>query len=69
MNAPAHCPNTERCPLYPQFALGCLADIWKVRYCQNPRRFESCQRYVRGKAGQRVPPNLLPDGELLKTAM
>ena len=49
------------CPLYPQFKVQALLNIWKVSYCEGA--FETCERYKLSAAGQRVPLTLLPNGK------
>lgn len=58
------CPHTRACPLYPMFVLSANLELWKERFCAG--RYQSCERFVRSQAGEEVPPNLLPNGHLLR---
>jgi hypothetical protein len=57
------CSHAATCPLFPLFTLKASLAVWQVHYCDG--RFESCERLKLAKAGQRVPPNLLPNGKSL----
>jgi hypothetical protein len=57
------CPNKPGCPLFPQMVAS-LA-VWKKLYCESDDRFTSCARWCKGKAGESVPGNLLPNGKTL----
>ena len=58
------CPHTKSCNMYPLFSIQGLLEIWKVRFCQ--KGYERCERYKRSQAGEEVPPNLLPNGDVLE---
>jgi hypothetical protein len=57
------CPHLSSCPLFPLFTMKASLSVWQVHYCKG--QFESCSRLKLSKAGQRVPPNLLPNGKTL----
>lgn len=57
------CSNAAGCPLFPLFTLKASLAVWQVHYCDG--QFENCERLKLAKAGQRVPPNLLPNGKSL----
>jgi hypothetical protein len=57
------CTHITSCPLFPQFTLKASLNVWQVHYCNGD--FEKCARLKLSKAGQRVPPNLLPNGKSL----
>ena len=57
------CPNLQGCPLFPLFRMKASLQVWQVQFCEG--RYEGCERYKLSRAGQRVPPNLLPNGKSL----
>jgi hypothetical protein len=57
------CSHISTCPLFPLFTLKASLSVWQVHYCNG--KFETCERLKLSKAGQRVPPNLLPNGKSL----
>jgi hypothetical protein len=59
------CPHATSCELYGKFSLKSVLKIWQVRYCETEDRYQTCERYKLSRAGQSVPPNLLPNGERL----
>lgn len=62
------CPNTSRCELYSVFVLDAIANIWKIRFCdQGPERHGTCERYKLSQCGDKPPKNLLPNGKYLET--
>jgi hypothetical protein len=38
--------------------------IWKDFFCSS--NYQACVRYQAGQRGERVPPNLLPNGKILE---
>jgi hypothetical protein len=59
------CPNTPRCPLFPQFKLKPSLDFWLVRFCNSDQNHPDCERFKMSKAGKSVPPKMLPNGKSL----
>jgi len=57
------CANIQKCPMFPKFRTEALQKIFKAGYCEG--RYENCERWKRSRAGQRVPPTLLPNGQTL----
>jgi hypothetical protein len=57
------CSHANTCPLFPLFSLKASLSVWQLHYCNG--QFENCERLKRAKAGERVPPNLLPNGKSL----
>jgi hypothetical protein len=57
------CPNTPGCPLFPLFRMKSSLGVWQNHYCENA--YETCVRYAMSRTGERVPPNLLPNGREL----
>lgn len=53
------------CPLYPQFKVQSLLNIWKISYCEGT--FERCERFKLSSTGAKVPITLLPNGKSLGT--
>jgi hypothetical protein len=59
----AECSHVGTCELFPKFGLRGSLGVWKTFYCTG--NFEGCARYQAALAGQRVEPNLLPNGKSL----
>ena len=55
-----HCPNIQRCPVFPLIEGRALLQVLKIQYCEG--RYTRCQRYVRMSKGVAPPRTLLPDG-------
>lgn len=51
------------CPLYEQFRVQALLNVWKVTYCEGD--FERCERFKASACGTQVPVTLLPNGKTL----
>lgn len=51
------------CPLYEQFRVQALLNVWKVTYCEGD--FEKCERFKMSACGTKVPVTLLPNGKTL----
>jgi hypothetical protein len=51
------------CPLYPQFKVQSLLNIWKISYCEGD--YEKCERFKLSACGSSVPITLLPNGKSL----
>lgn len=62
------CPNTERCPLYPQFMVESSLDFWKQFYCDTNAEFQTCARFKLVASGEMPDPKLLPNGKMLGIA-
>ena len=63
------CPNTDKCELYNQFLIRSIAEIWKIRFCdQGAERHEKCERFKMSAAGRKPVANMLPNGEMLSIA-
>ena len=61
---PRGCSRQVGCPMFGLFKLASNLQLWRERYCvQNPER---CVRLQRSNQGEDVPPNMLPNGTLLK---
>jgi len=58
------CSHTSSCELYAQFSIKASLKVWTMRYCEGEQ--DACQRHRLFTAGEAVPPNLLPNGKLLK---
>ena len=58
------CPHMDACPLYPLFKLQANLRLWQERYCTAD--YSTCARYKLSRECKSVPPNLLPNGTLLK---
>lgn len=50
--------------MYPVFQLAGVLRTWQLRYCTAD--YTQCERYSRTERGQPVPPELMPNGTLLK---
>lgn len=59
------CPNTKKCPLFPQFRTGALR-VLKAIYCEAD--FTRCARYQSMKSGVVPALTLLPNGRHLHRA-
>ena len=49
--------------MYELFQLKGALRVWQINYCQSD--FHRCARFQRACDGQRMPPNLLPNGKML----
>ena len=54
----------KSCSMYPVFQLAGVLRTWQLRYCTADHT--QCERFVRTSKGQPVPPELMPNGTLLK---
>jgi hypothetical protein len=52
--------------MYPVFQLAGVLRTWQLRYCTAD--YTQCERFARTEKGQPVPPELMPNGTLLKRA-
>lgn len=50
--------------MFEWFSLASALEVWKTNYCRD--EFGRCARYQHSAAGKAVPPNLLPNGSLLR---
>ena len=50
--------------MYPLLKLSKSRRLWQSRYCD--AEFERCARYERSLRGTPVPPNLMPNGAILR---
>jgi hypothetical protein len=60
MAADEHCPNIQRCPVFPLIEGRALLQVLKIQYCEG--RFTRCRRYASMQSGVVPPATLLPDG-------
>ena len=58
------CENLEKCPIFKQFQVEGLANIWIRLYCKGGSQSD-CVRKQKKEAGEEVPSNMLPDGSML----
>lgn len=61
---PTECENLEKCPIFKQFRVEGLANVWIRLYCKGSSQ-PNCIRKQKKAAGEELPPNMLPDGSLL----
>ncbi len=47
------------------FSLESTSAVWKMFYCDDDEGWKGCERFVRFGRGEEVPPQLLPNGELI----
>jgi hypothetical protein len=59
------CPHASTCELYKHFTVAPVLEIWKVRYCASDKRFPTCARHKLSTQRRPVPPNLLPNGDMM----
>jgi len=57
------CTHKDSCALFPVISLSSALKIWQTFYCDS--QHENCLRYQRSLKGEKVPPNLLPNGKVL----
>lgn len=57
------CTHKDSCGLFPVISLSSALKIWQTFYCDG--KFETCLRYQRSLKGEKVAPNLLPNGKEL----
>jgi hypothetical protein len=57
------CTHKDTCALFPVISLSSALKIWQTFYCDS--QHENCLRYQRSLKGEKVPPNLLPNGKVL----
>ena len=57
------CTHKDSCALFPVISLSSALKIWQTFYCDG--NYETCLRYQRSLKGEKVPPNLLPNGKAL----
>lgn len=57
------CSHKDSCGLFPIITLSSALKIWQTFYCDG--KYETCLRFQRSSKGERVPPNLLPNGKIL----
>jgi len=58
------CAHIPTCPLFSLFTMKSSLSVWQQHYCND--KFDECNRYQLSHAGERVPPNLLPNGRSLE---
>lgn len=59
----SECPNLAGCPIFNKFKNEGAANFWISSYCKG--RFQRCKRKELREQGQQVPPNMLPNGNLM----
>jgi len=52
------------CEMYRLLTFAGTLQAWKINYCTAD--FSRCERYKRNAAGETVPPELMPNGVLLR---
>ncbi len=57
------CENFKDCPLYKEFKLQKLANMWVREYCKG--NFLKCKRRQLKLSGKDIPLTLLPNGQNL----
>lgn len=57
------CSHKDSCAMFPIISLSSALKIWQTFYCDG--QHETCLRYQRSLKGEKVPPNLLPNGKAL----
>ena len=57
------CTHKDSCGLFPVISLSSALKIWQTFYCDG--KYETCLRYQRSLKGEKVAPNLLPNGKEL----
>ena len=57
------CSHKDSCALFPVISLSSALKIWQTFYCDG--KHETCLRYQRSLKGEKVAPNLLPNGKEL----
>ncbi|MHB8623516.1 MAG: ACT domain-containing protein [Sulfuricaulis sp.] len=57
------CTHKDSCALFPVISLSSALKIWQTFYCDG--KYETCLRFQRSLKGEKVPPNLLPNGKAL----
>ena len=59
-----NCPHTKDCPLFEQFRMESALRVWQMGYCESD--YSRCARHKMVCSGADVPPNMLPNGKLIK---
>ncbi len=57
------CSHKDSCAMFPIISLSSALKIWQTFYCDG--QHETCVRYQRSLKGEKVAPNLLPNGKEL----
>jgi len=57
------CTHKDSCALFPVISLSSALKIWQTFYCDG--QHETCVRFQRSLKGEKVAPNLLPNGKEL----
>ncbi len=57
------CPLADACEL-PGAITRIALLLWRRQFCDDERRFESCQRFLAARRGEPVPSRMLPNGQL-----
>lgn len=57
------CTHKDSCAMFPVISLSSALKIWQTFYCDG--QHETCVRYQRSLKGEKVAPNLLPNGKEL----
>jgi hypothetical protein len=57
------CTHKDSCAMFPVISLSSALKIWQTFYCDG--QHETCVRFQRALKGEKVPPNLLPNGKEL----
>jgi hypothetical protein len=59
------CPHSNGCEMYGLLKLSGTLAAWKINYCNGD--FARCERFRLAALGRHVPPNLMPNGALLRS--
>lgn len=60
------CPHARNCEMFELLRAAGTLKTWQIRYCGG--NYQSCARHELSAQGKPVPPNLLPNGQLLRFA-
>lgn len=60
----ADCAHMDNCEMYKLLKLAGSLKTWQTRYCCAD--FTECARFRLSAEGRPVPPNLMPNGAMLK---
>jgi|DewCreStandDraft_5_1066085.scaffolds.fasta_scaffold04344_6 hypothetical protein len=64
MEAKGDCEFFPTCPIFTQFTMKSLTNIWIALYCKGSKQSQCARKRLREK-GEDVPVTLLPSGQYL----